>query len=548
MNFSYENEGTTTYLVYEVLDTDEVDTMSLGMISNNQIAGLAPVIFTQMDSQKYIKYNVSAKISVQQFFSGCVNKKRLLGVLSGIVDAMLASEEYMIEPNSILLDFNYIFTDVTSCETVLICLPIVQNEQNTVDLGMFFKNLMFSTQFDQTENCDYVAKIFNYLNSTASFSLVGFKSIIDELNSNRTQMLEKQKQQGVMQPETKNQPQGATGEQQKSIVAEAQEVSKQMQPVPQGAKGIPPKRSEDLNQSINMVSPHKMSVPPVIPQMSVKDTASNVPAKNADKPMSMYYLLSHYSKENVAIYKQQKAQKKSSENAVKKNGPVVVPPLNGKKNAEGKTVPSMESSIAGINIPSGKGMEGKTVPPMGSSFAGMNISSREMQSVQVPVPDTKSTTQSDEMIMSMTEQNSNPQSGDTSYGMPQTRSANFGETTVLGNPNKAGETTVLSMDMNPMKEQPMLIRLKNNERIIINKAVFRIGKERSYVDYFIGDNTAVSRSHANIVVRNGEYFVVDTNSTNHTYVNGTMIPSNQEIKLTSGTKIMLANEEFEFKI
>ena len=99
-----------------------------------------------------------------------------------------------------------------------------------------------------------------------------------------------------------------------------------------------------------------------------------------------------------------------------------------------------------------------------------------------------------------------------------------------------------------VKSQPYLIRAKNNERIELNKPVFRIGKEKSYVDYFISDNTAISRSHANVISRDGEYFVVDTNSTNHTYVNGMMIQSNVETKIVDGVKIRLANEEFEFKL
>ena len=130
----------------------------------------------------------------------------------------------------------------------------------------------------------------------------------------------------------------------------------------------------------------------------------------------------------------------------------------------------------------------------------------------------------------------------------QTQSANFGETTILGG-GPIGETTVLSASaMAPQEVKPFLIRTKNNEKIPLDKAVFRIGKEKSYVDYFIGDNTAISRSHANIVSRDGEYFVVDTNSTNHTYLNGQMLASNVETKITSGSKIRLANEDFEFKI
>jgi pSer/pThr/pTyr-binding forkhead associated (FHA) protein len=124
---------------------------------------------------------------------------------------------------------------------------------------------------------------------------------------------------------------------------------------------------------------------------------------------------------------------------------------------------------------------------------------------------------------------------------------NFGETTVLGG-GAIGETTVLGGAAAETQVKPYLVRTKNNERIQLNKPVFRIGKEKSYVDYFIGDNTAISRSHANIISRDGEYFVVDTNSTNHTYVNGGMIQSNVETKLSHGSKIRLANEDFEFKL
>ena len=59
----YENQGTNTYLFYEIKADDSVDSMSLGMLTNNKIHGLAQTLFTQMDSQKYIKFNVSAKES-----------------------------------------------------------------------------------------------------------------------------------------------------------------------------------------------------------------------------------------------------------------------------------------------------------------------------------------------------------------------------------------------------------------------------------------------------------------------------------------------------
>ena len=179
MDFVYESQGTNTYLVYEIKAEDQIDSMSLGMLTNNKITGFAPTFFTQMDAKRFIKYNVSAKVSVRQFFNGAVNKKRLLGVFEGIVEGLLSAEDYMIDPSAIVLDLDYIFADVSTCEASLICLPL--SSDSTTDLSMFFKNIMFSTQFDQAENCDHVAKIINFLNGAPVVSLTDFKKLLESI-------------------------------------------------------------------------------------------------------------------------------------------------------------------------------------------------------------------------------------------------------------------------------------------------------------------------------------------------------------------------------
>ena len=68
MSFSYENQGTNTYLVYKLAEDDCIDSLGLGMLTNNKIPGLASAIFTQMNEEKYIKFNVSARVSVKQYF------------------------------------------------------------------------------------------------------------------------------------------------------------------------------------------------------------------------------------------------------------------------------------------------------------------------------------------------------------------------------------------------------------------------------------------------------------------------------------------------
>lgn len=118
-----------------------------------------------------------------------------------------------------------------------------------------------------------------------------------------------------------------------------------------------------------------------------------------------------------------------------------------------------------------------------------------------------------------------------------------GETSVLG--YGTGETTVLS---GSNQAKATLTRLKTNEKVDITKQLFRVGKERSKVDYCITNNNSVSRIHADIVYKNGQYFIIDNNSTNYTFVNGQMIPAKQEVALSSGDNIKFAEEEFTFTV
>ena len=93
---------------------------------------------------------------------------------------------------------------------------------------------------------------------------------------------------------------------------------------------------------------------------------------------------------------------------------------------------------------------------------------------------------------------------------------------------------------------PTLYRVLTDEKISVNKPVFRLGKEKSYVDYFVTNNIAVSRSHADIITRGNKYYVRDLNSKNHTYINEQMIPIQIEVEIHNGDRLKLGNEEFVF--
>lgn len=558
----YENQGTTTYLVYKIKENDQIDTMTLGMLTNNRIPGLVPTTFTQMDKDKYIKFNVSAKVSASQFLSGTVKRKQLLGMFRGITEAMAAAEDYMLDRNDILLNADYIFADVSTCESLLICLPVKSSDggsplaEKKEEPVEFFRNIMFTTRFDQTEDCGYVAGIMNYLNTTSIPDMREMKQMLEGLDRQtigtpltpvQGQMMAQPGGQSYSQP--MQQPAGQSFDQAQSFdqmqsfgQAQSYEQNRSAaQDMAAVGNVVPMPAGKPVQNPTGTVSPKKAKSTAKKAEKSNQEKQLENPADNAPE-MTFMYLMQHYSKENKAIYDAQKEAKKQKNNKKSKanaNVGFVVPGMDG------TAVPPVQPTA-----PQSK-PQVQAVPPQQSKVQ-KSVASPEQPVVQ-PQPTVTQVppmqTQPQPTAMQVPPMQTQPQQPVIQASPMQPQQPVMSETTVLVSP-MIGETTVLVNGQLPGQNQmiPFLIRRKGNEKISLNKPVFRIGKERSYADYFIGDNTAISRSHANIVSRDGEYYLVDTNSTNHTFLNGQMIQSNVETKLAHGDTIRLANEDFEFKL
>ena len=558
MNFTYETQGAITYLVCELAPTDQVDSLTLGMLTNNHIAGLAPVLYTEMNGQRYLKYNISAKVSADQFFTGTMNKQRALTAFQNILSAICSADDYMIDQNCFSVASEHIFLNVSSCEAALLCIPVTSDKDINPEVAALFKKIMFSTQFDNSEDATYITQLITYINSGASFTVYGLKDLVTKLQSGVSTGVQvppvqqaPAMQQPVNIPPVQQAPAAAapassfdstiTMDEMPAMMAQKQAqqaqapaqnpqvhipatppvrpAQPQVQPQtipPAGARPInngAPAQNNKVPQGVvkPQTPPPAMQKPPVqngpgfaipgqpvgtaakpqTPPVSAQKEQPKVEPKG-EKKMSLFGLLSHYNKENAELYKKQREEEKAKKAAKPAQKPVQPP------------VTAVPGGIPGQQPPAQR-------PPMGTP-AQQQFTQPQVQSQVQAVP----------------VQNS------------------FNETTVLSPAMMGGETTVLNV--NPMMPDPCLTRVKTGERISINKPVFRIGKEKSYVDYFIADNTAISRSHANIHTENGEYFIEDTNSTNHTYLNGKLINSNVKTKLTNGDKVRLANEDFTFSV
>ncbi|WP_186580087.1 DUF6382 domain-containing protein [Aquibacillus kalidii] len=121
-------------------------------------------------------------------------------------------------------------------------------------------------------------------------------------------------------------------------------------------------------------------------------------------------------------------------------------------------------------------------------------------------------------------------------------------TTVLGAVSEDEEegTTTLGISQR-ITQYPYLIAQNNNEKITIDKEIFKIGRDPKNTDYMCA-NRVVGRIHAKVYSCNGEYFVEDNNSTNGSYVNGMKLTAYEKKKIRHEDTIKLANEEFTFHV
>ena len=118
--------------------------------------------------------------------------------------------------------------------------------------------------------------------------------------------------------------------------------------------------------------------------------------------------------------------------------------------------------------------------------------------------------------------------------------------TVWLNPLTAYTVMLSDEEDKPIEKKAYLTRVVTDEIIPINKTAFRLGSSDTYVDYRIRGNSLISRRHATIEAKNGDYLLADLHSSNGTYLNGIRLSPIEKTPLKNGDIIKLANENFIF--
>lgn len=461
MDFTIENNGSVTYLVYAVSKEEILDTLSLGMVRNNSIPGILPILYAQLNQNRFLKYNISSKVPLSVILDRPVTRKRLLGVFSSLLTALASAEEYMIDTASFLMDPEKIYVDVVTSDAYLVCIPVSgKKQENFLD---FFKNILYHAQFDTQENCDYVARIMSVLNSSVDFQTEELLRIIRQLKE----------------------------EPQKPAVSSS--VQPVLQPVPENNIWKPSSDAEEaksFNQADHPLNGQNTEA------SSDEDTA--VPAEKGKRAFSLFGKKNPEKKKQEKEKPARKAKKSGKDNSSAQNFGFMIP---------GTADDELSASAEEPESPSQKEEAVSQEKTDAASFGSIFAKKAKKNDVSVKM--------------------------------------DFGDTVPL-NQGKMMKTSLLHGKQSSSQTRPYLIRVSNQEKIYLTKPIFHIGREASYADYAVSENSAVSASHADFKQKDGQVYIVDTNSTNRTFINGEEIPSSREIPLTHGDKVRLADEEFQF--
>jgi len=489
MNVTYENQGAETLAVYQLETEEHLDSFAKGMLQGNEITGLLKPSFLKRDAKEYLKYQITSKIPLKDYMQGEMEKKVLMELLLSMVKTVREMEEYMLTQQKLLLETEHIFVDISRNQVFFIYLPVDEFVQK-ISMKEFLLHLLSHTCYQLEGDLGYVARLFNCLNRNSSSELTDICHLLKEL----------------LEEETGGVP--------------------IKEPVPRPVTGL---MGQPVHTSGPILEAAMASEPELAPPVTM-ETGDSVSQEEKKKKRRIF----------------EKKEKKEKKIKTSKH--------SAQEIQLGIAIPGMETPVKPEVVLTIDGETGNYIsepldtpevsrPKKRGLFLSKKRTDTSPESVS-PEPSQVPPAPVQQQIYHQAKE------GATVY-MGKGSSDDENKTVIMGGGSDYSSTVLLG-EKNPVMGgsfvKGQLTRKRNRQSMTINKEVFHLGKESRYADFYIGDNPAVSAAHADIFIDDGQFYISDRNSVNHTYVNGQMVSAGERCLLKSGDVISLGNEEFDFMI
>ena len=539
VSFKVRNIGSEKYLSYILNDDCEFDEELLDYLEENKIPELIDIIYEEDDENDYLTYNVTGRTTVDALLSNTVNAEKILGIVRGVASGIVTLRDLGIPASYVILHKGFTYVNPVTYDVGMLCVPVEADANINAEFRTFVKDILTSVKYDDSEDCNYVARLLNLLN-TDKFTVRNFYSQLTELMESAGMQVEEKFLDidgdiSVSQSTVDTSPDTSMDDlpEYKDVSFGEDDGSEEEDDTVADVDSL----FKDLTFDDSEKQEEGKSVSDGI-DMSVFDDSvfDDLETENVDDDSDYTEALT--SDVEVPEPQEPKTQSSLTEVAQTTDGVMEV------------ELERQEEQIP-VLISTDEVMDN---PPVVK-----NIKINRAKIIQKAVVDAE-----ESRIDNPTEQITAPQYMNGEAVEPETNMDPVTSKVETEEKKGTGSTVELTGGMNVVKDSdsevaaavskgvpkamPYIVRVNTGERVMINKAVFKIGKAGRGVDYHVGGNGAISKVHIIIYQREDGCYLKDNKTTNGTYLNGQRLDDNGEMKLSNDAMISIGGEDFIFKL
>lgn len=573
VNFKVRNIGSEKYLSYVLDDETDFDEELLDYLDDNKISELIDIIYEEDDENDYLTYNITDRTTVGALLSGTVHAEMMLGIIRGTAAGIVNMRDLGIPVSYVILNKDFTYVNPVTYDVKMICIPVESDASMNAEFKAFVKDLILSAKYAENEDCNYVAKIINLLNAE-KFTIRGFAGQL-------TEMMEA----AGMQVEEEFMDVGDSGIE-VSQSAEIPQTDTSLDDLPEFNEVS----FDDEDDGLQMYDEEPVEENNIFKDLDLDaETDDVVSSVNMD-------VFDEGNLEELTIDEDTEAEDASETSEDMEPAEEIKAAAEIKiEGAEEQQKPEdSEGMTEMLSVGQGEDIHEFDITEIAHTADGVTEIAAESKKEEKPIlidtedldnlieepPVVKnirinrakiiqkaaSDTEDEEVVDNPTEQIIGAGDvGEADAKEPETLLTPVAPAEKEEEPEGATGTTVeLTGGMNVVKDtepeeekkpapgapkaMPYIIRVNTGERVMVNKAIFKLGKANRGVDFRIDGNGAISRIHAIIYQREDGCYLKDNKATNATYVDGEKLEESQEVKLKNDATITIGGEDFIFKL
>ncbi len=544
-NFKARQIGSEKYLTYTMGEECELDEDVLDYCEENHPKELLDIIYEEDDDYDYLTYDITDKISLEEYIGTEMNCEKVLFILRNIASGLISVKEQAVPLSYILLNRNFMYVSEDGYEVTFMCLPIESKASVAAEFKSFVRQLLANMKYDVEQELNYVGKLLTYINGD-NFNLRGLIGLSEALMEEEGLSFEEAgaiDADGVEVVSSEDVSEDLVEENVSDFMSSLSESDE-----------VLPEIGDDEDEEDSFEEPVEEELESILPAgMSVKadDEENSEAIENTEA-------VEEVASEEPVVEAESDRVEEIVEEAVSEKAPEEIPivetpkaveepkPSGAKKEADIDEIKNKIRQLVG-EVPSAK-----VTSSAPKSLKTLSDLDEFLDSKPPVIKKNVVKVNRAAIIQSAAEHDADRTEKLIGEGVAETvgTEADADEKpkskSILSKtaPETPKTTNLASMP----KATPYLIRVNTEERIMLGKLMFKIGKASRGVDYTVDGNGAISRQHAIIIQKDGVCYIKDNKSTNHTYVNDKIVEDGIEEILTHDSMIRLGDEEFIFKI